>query len=66
MKSIKLLLLVLAPCVIAFSSCSKKDSPKPGVIVGMSFKFNGTLKSTPNVVSTYYASLNTLRNRSNK
>ena len=61
MKSIKLMLLVLTTCVIAFSSCSKKKGPQPGVIAGMSFKFNGALKSTPTVVATYYASVNTLQ-----
>ncbi len=61
MKYIKLLLLVLIPGILAFSSCSKKSAPQPTVTASMSFKLNGTSKNAATVFATYYSTVDALQ-----
>lgn len=52
MKSIKALLATMIVCIVAFSSC-KKDSSESNPTTTVSFKLDGTDKSTSTVLSAY-------------
>jgi hypothetical protein len=58
-KSIKSIPLVLALAVLALSSCNK-NAPLPAVKSSVAFQFNGTPRSTSNVIATNYITQNSL------
>jgi hypothetical protein len=60
MKQIKSTLLILTLCALVFSSC-KKSSTNPTFSTSISFKINGTAKSSTNLTAVYDHTQNTLQ-----